>query len=258
MKALYQIGRYFFAIAIIAFGVQYFLYGRFVGGLPPVPPWTPGGRAGAHLVGAFLVAAGVGLAINQKARWSALLLGTVFLLCVLLLHGPRMHDILVDGVARTRALEPLALSGVAFALAGSLSDRQATADAIVKTNKSLVRWGHFLFALPMIVFGIQHFQYARFIAVLIPSWIPGPWFWTYFTGLGFIAAALSIMTKIAGRLPASLLGLMFFLWLVLLHTPRVLASLHNGDEWSSAFVALAMSGGSFIIAGQLATDAETR
>jgi hypothetical protein len=44
---------------------------------------------------------------------------------------------------------------------------------------------------------------------------------------------------------------MFFLWVVVLHAPRVCASLHNGDEWSSLFVALAMAGASFLIAATL-------
>ena len=50
----------------------------------------------------------------------------------------------------------------------------------------------------------------------------------------------------------SLLGLMFFLWVVILHAPRVAASPHNGNEWTSAFVALAMSGSALLVAGTLA------
>jgi hypothetical protein len=47
---------------------------------------------------------------------------------------------------------------------------------------------------------------------------------------------------------AALLGLMFLLWTVLLHAPRVFAHIHNEDELTSLFIALAMSGGSFIVA----------
>ena len=65
------------------------------------------------------------------------------------------------------------------------------------------------------------------------------------------------MFPIGGRLGAVLLGVMFLLWVVVLHAPRVLGSLHNGDEWSSAFVALAMSGGSFMIAGTLPAQNST-
>jgi hypothetical protein len=50
-------------------------------------------------------------------------------------------------------------------------------------------------------------------------------------------------------LAATLSGLMFFLWVISLHLPRVAAAVHNGDEWTSAFVALAMCGGSWVLAG---------
>lgn len=51
-----------------------------------------------------------------------------------------------------------------------------------------------------------------------------------------------------GRLAAVSPGIMFFPWVAILHAPRVAAALHNGDEWSSAFVALAVCGSSWIIA----------
>ena len=44
-----------------------------------------------------------------------------------------------------------------------------------------------------------------------------------------------------------LLGLMFFLRTVRLHTPRVRTHFNNGDEWSGAFTALAMAGASFLL-----------
>jgi hypothetical protein len=50
------------------------------------------------------------------------------------------------------------------------------------------------------------------------------------------------------RLGATWLGIMFLLWVLVLHAVRVAAALHNGDEWASLFVALALSGGSFILA----------
>lgn len=51
------------------------------------------------------------------------------------------------------------------------------------------------------------------------------------------------------RPAASLLGIMFLLWVITLHMPRVAHTPNNPDEWNSAFVALAMSGISFAVAG---------
>jgi hypothetical protein len=66
-----------------------------------------------------------------------------------------------------------------------------------------------------------------------------------------VAAALAIATHIQARLAAILLGVMFLTWFSILHLPRVFAAPHNGNEWSSAFVALAMAGAAFLLAANV-------
>ena len=50
---------------------------------------------------------------------------------------------------------------------------------------------------------------------------------------------------------ATLLGTMIFIWLIILHIPRVIASpaAYIGSEVTSALIALAYSGIAFLIAG---------
>ena len=251
MNNLITLGRFFFAIGMAVFGIQYIWYGRFMGGLPPVPPWAPGGAVGAYLVGAVLIAASLSIAANKKGCLSAIVLGSLFLFCVIVLHGPHLSAILHDGVERTRAFEPLALGGAAFVLAGILPTEGPGSQVRGSGTNWMVLLGHWLFAFSMVVFGIQHFMYATFLATLVPTWMPVHLFWIYFTGAGMIVAGLAIVTTILARLASAVLGLMFLLWFVLLHLPRSLAQPRNGDEWSSAFVALAMCGGSFVIAGTM-------
>jgi len=69
---------------------------------------------------------------------------------------------------------------------------------------------------------------------------------------------LAIVTGIQGRLAGISMGVMFLLWVVLLHAPRVFAQIHNQDELTSLFVALAFSGGSFVIAGAVSKDQSLR
>jgi uncharacterized membrane protein YphA (DoxX/SURF4 family) len=253
MDNLNKLGRLLFGIPFVGFGVQYFIYGRFSGGLPPAPPWTPGAPATAYVLGALLIAAGVTIAASaiiaagSKARLAATLLGILLFVCVLAMFISTPSAVLHDGTARTRALEPLALGGAAWELAGSLSAPPDTQLWGVQTHK-LATAGRLIFGLSMVVFGAQHFMYGSFIATLIPSWLPGHLFWTYFFGVAFIAAGVSIVTRIQARLASILLGVMFLLWVVVLHAPRVAASPHNGDEWSSLFVAMAMCGSCLIIA----------
>jgi len=244
MNALRKLGPVFFAISMMFFGIQYLRARSYVGGLPPVPPWAPGGVIGTDLAGVLLLAGGASILVGQRARAGAALIGWFFLLCVVVLHLPRLHGILYDGVDRTRALEPLALSGAAFVLMSILPAGGSWA----KSPAWLTRMGCWLFALSMIVFGYQHYLYATFIATLIPAWIPGHLFWVYFTGVGFVVTGLAILVeKFGARLAATWLGIMFLLWFVLLHIPRAVTK-NTRDEWNSAFVALAMAGASFIVA----------
>ena len=108
--------------------------------------------------------------------------------------------------------------------------------------------GRLFFAAAMIVFGIQHFLYVRFLATLVPHYLPGHHLWVIGTGLALIAAGLSIATTIEDKYAAYGLFALFFGWLVLLHAPRIFHALHNGDEWSSGFVVLAFSGTSLLLA----------
>ena len=93
-------------------------------------------------------------------------------------------------------------------------------------------------------------MYARFVATLVPAWLPWRLFLGCFAGAAFIAAAMSITANIPARLSAAMLGLMFFLFVTMLHIPRVVASLHKANEWTSAFVALAMCGASLMMQAQ--------
>jgi uncharacterized membrane protein YphA (DoxX/SURF4 family) len=251
MVFLRHFGRILFAIGVAAFGAQYLLYGHYLGGLPPVPPWAPGGAIGAYLVGIFLIVAAVSIAAQWNARLFAVLIGTVFLFCVLVFHLQHLSDVIHKGNDRTRAFEPLALAAAAFVLAGTYASQSAKSSAWHAVTEITIKSARFVFVFTLIIFGWQHFEYAAYLATLVPAWLPAHLAWIYFTGAGFIVAGACIALKILGRLAATALGLMFFLWVVTLHAPRVYHSLHNGDEWSSLFVALAMAGGSFIIATTL-------
>ncbi len=247
MDKLRHFGRLCFAVSIAFFGAQYLLYGHFEGGLPLVPPWTPGAPVLAYVLGMALILLALSIATLWKARYSAISLGTLLLLSFLFLHCLHASSILHNGTDRTRAFECLTLAAIAFTLAGILPDGRNSSASGIATNWPLFL-GRFLFAVSMIVFGAQHFMYAAFIATLIPAWIPLHLFWVYLTGTGLIVAGLSIATGILAPLASIGLGIMFLLWFLLLHTPRVAASPRNGDEWTSAFVALAVSGGSFLLA----------
>jgi uncharacterized membrane protein YphA (DoxX/SURF4 family) len=63
--------------------------------------------------------------------------------------------------------------------------------------------------------------------------------------------AISLLTGIQTRLAMICLGIMFLIFVITLHLPRVQASSNLEPEWSSLFVALAMVGISFTMAANL-------
>jgi uncharacterized membrane protein len=113
-------------------------------------------------------------------------------------------------------------------------------------------WGaegaSYLIAIPMAIFGVQHFIYLQFVSDFIPAWIPWRTFWACFTGVALIAASVGIVFKIWNQWAATLLGTMIFLWVILLHTSRLLAKPTDFGEWRGIFQALAMSGCAFVLA----------
>jgi uncharacterized membrane protein len=116
----------------------------------------------------------------------------------------------------------------------------------------LMPFGRLFFAIPLAVFAGEHFTVARFMAPMIPSWIPAHLFWVYFVGVALVAAALSIVVEKYAQLSATLLGAMIFLFVVLLHIPRVIANPRDRIAWAVALRDLSFSGGAFAFASRQA------
>lgn len=114
--------------------------------------------------------------------------------------------------------------------------------------------GRIFIAMSLVVFAVQHFMYAGFVAGLVPAWIPGRLFWAYFVGVAFVAAAIGAVVRRATRPAGTLLGVLFFLFVVTLHLPRIATHSRNGNEWTSGFVALAMCGGAWVLASASPCD----
>jgi uncharacterized membrane protein len=114
----------------------------------------------------------------------------------------------------------------------------------------LVPFGPLFFAIAMAIFGADHFMFAKFVAMLVPSWIPGHLFWAYFVGVALVAAALSLVTRIQSQLAAALLGVMIFLFVVLLHIPSCFAHPHDQHRLTLLLRDLALSAGALAYAVQ--------
>ena len=259
MHTIIKQGKLLFALAVAATGAENLICAHvsqvvFANNRLAVPvlPYLPAIPILVYLVGIALLTAGVLIAIDVRPRSSAVLLGLFFMVCALSIYVPKAITRPLDLNVRTCIFEATALAAAALMLAGC---RQREGDQLIEGNFAVDRAvdgfiaaAPYLFALSSVVFGVTHFLIPRFIASLVPAWMPGGMFWAYFTGAGFIVAGFSIATGVFARWGAFWLGVMFLLWFLLLHGPRVAIHPRNPAEWSSAFIALGLCGGAWICA----------
>jgi len=244
MKNLQIVGQLFIACALVAFGVQHFVLGSLVTrAFPSLPAWMPSAPALAYAAGLLLCATGLAVLAKFKARTFCLVLaaaiGAAFALFLLpsLLAEPR------NPMLWTNSGKALVLAGACLLVAGSVSAGTGTggkADACIATG-TLSLSGFFVLA------AIQHVMYAGFVATLIPDFIPGHLFWTYFAAVALIAGAIGMLVPRTAQLAARMSALMVFLWVLLLHIPRVL-TIRDANETTALFEALAMCGMALLVA----------
>jgi uncharacterized membrane protein YjfL (UPF0719 family) len=206
----------------------------------------------AYISGALLMLAGACIVLKKKIRLMALLLGIALLLIFCFYFIP--YQLLATSdymqlISWDNAEKELALSAGAFIIAGCFPQNSESSSA--RFLPRLISFGTILFCITIISFGIDHFLYAKGVAEYIPSWIPNKIFWAYFAGAALLGSGIAIIFKIRHRLFATLLGSMIFIWFIILHIPKAVASpfADMGSEVTSAFLALAYSGIAFVIAG---------
>ncbi|MGH9140939.1 MAG: hypothetical protein ACRD2I_07345 [Vicinamibacterales bacterium] len=116
---------------------------------------------------------------------------------------------------------------------------------------TLILIGPLLYAAPLAAFGVEHFTRTAAIASIVPRWIPWPRFWAYFVGACFIAAPLSLVTRLRARLSASLVALTFFLFVVLMDAPAWARDPGDRFALTLALRELSFSGGALALAACL-------
>ncbi|HEY5408999.1 MAG TPA: hypothetical protein VIJ92_18045 [Ginsengibacter sp.] len=256
MENLVKTSRAFYGIGIAGIGVQQFIYADF----RPVileqwPSWMPWLTAWAYLAGAALIIVGAMIALSKNAPKTALILGIAFL--VFFLAFQVTHQLFgspysFNWASWTNPLKELAFSGGAFVILASYSWGKINQDKSFRSRlgDTFIPYGRIFFAIMMMVFGYDHFQYTPFVATLVPAWLPWHVFWTYFAGTALMGSGICIALKFELKLVGLLLGSMLFIWFVILHIPRAIADpyIDKGNEVTSVFEALAYSGVAFLIA----------
>ena len=128
MSHLLKIGRFFLAIPLLVFAIQYLVIGKYQGGLPPMPPWAQGGAVGAYLVGALLLVTGVAILLNKQARLLSLATGAWFVFSFFVFHLQHASSVWSNGNDRTRAFETLCIGVGSVGAGGDVAGRRFRRD----------------------------------------------------------------------------------------------------------------------------------
>ena len=240
MPPIIRTGSYLLAIAILAFGIEQFIFMHPLTAFIPITPQVQKPVLIAVITGLLFIAAGLRLIFNISGVYTAWFPCTLFFLLCVLLHLPGLVKDIHNGGEWTVCFELIALGSGAMV---------AVASTCRKYNYQWIFIARILFGVSLIVFSGLHFIYADYIATLIPAWIPFHLFWAYFFGVAFFATALSLLLQLIVRASTVLLATMFFIWVLVLHLPRCLHNPKTEAEWTSLFVALAMGATAILFTG---------
>jgi uncharacterized membrane protein YphA (DoxX/SURF4 family) len=115
---LISLGRLFFAIGLIAWGIQHFVAGDFVTRVVPSwPNWMPARTIWAYLGGAALLALGAAIVLDVQARAAAVTFAVLALSSFVLLHVPLAAQDMLLGGRWTSAGKALVMCGGALLVA---------------------------------------------------------------------------------------------------------------------------------------------
>jgi uncharacterized membrane protein len=147
----------------------------------------------------------------------------------------------------SRTVTLMYIASVALLVIGAVAAKDDIAQA--RGLDKVVALGNLFFALPLAVFSMEHFSDSKGISQLVPKLMPWPMFWTFFVGVGLLAASLSIATKIQVRWSGLLFGIMMFIFVATMDLPGTLTNLHNRIIWALMLRELSFGAGGWVLAG---------
>ncbi len=106
-------------------------------------------------------------------------------------------------------------------------------------------------AVALAIFAAEHFLAAHDLSGIVPRWLPGPLFWTYFVGAALLAAAVSLIAWRYVRWSSFLLALLFLIIVATIDLPNLPKHLHERLFWTLTVRETAFAGGAMVLAGSL-------
>ena len=247
-----RLGQGFFAIASASLAVWSLIYGDFGWGAQSVLARIPWREAWVYGSALILLAASAGLCVPRIALPSVLTIGAYQAVGAAISVPQILSEPLSIGAwyPFCEALTPLAAAWILYAMLRG----QARGSGMLTASAGSVRAAQVLFGLTCVFYGLSHFVYVDYTAILVPAWLPGRRALAYFTGLGHVAAGVAVIIGILARLGATLEATMMSLFALLVWVPSFFAqprpkwATPPEHQWSELVVTLVVAASAWIVA----------
>ena len=271
MFTISKVGRLFYGLGIIAYGIQQIVIRDFRPQIvPDFPAWVHEMVVfpivtGVVMIIAGLIVSGIVRAGDNVRKKTSLYLGIYFFALIFLSHIPYLLFVYPHKLSHLGSwgdlLKELAFSGGSFVMAGSflvnLADKKKDS-SFENLLEKMIPAGRIFFCTTIILFGCNHFVYD--ISAMVPGWFGMQAFWSYFAGAALIAAGTAILFKTFLKPVSLLLALMLFLWFLSVHIPGAIANPYvgRGNLIVSAFDALLFCGTALVLSQSTSQSARQR
>ena len=246
-----RLGRLLFAVGLAVLGLLNLVWGEFSYVWQPVPKWVAWRGPLATASGVVLVALGLGMLWPRTARMAALLLTANMAAWLLLTEVPFLLAAPAIEVRWLACGETLMLLAGGWSLLAAAARGEQSRRGLLDGPRG-ARLARLVFALALPMVGLSHFVYLETTTSMVPAWLPCHVGFAYLTGAAHIAAGLGLLFGVLPRLAATAEAAMISLFTVAVNVPLAIG--HPGDHFqvSDLFVAVALAGAAWAVAGSLA------
>lgn len=216
--------RLLLAIPMGVFASEHFTTTRQIAAL--VPRWIPVHTLWVYLVGLGFLCAAISIAVLVQARLAAALLGSTFLIFVLVMDLPAAIAHPGNRFCWALALRELTFSCGAFAFAMS---RWSTRSREPSPTRTSIDFPRFFIGMASLFYGAENLLHPAYVPgvplpKLAPEWIHGRMFMSYFVGLILILDGICLLLNKKTKTAATSLGLTILLAVLWVYLPMLLAA----------------------------------
>jgi uncharacterized membrane protein len=241
-------GQVVFAATMIALGVSGLVQRDFAAIWQPVPAGLPAREGLAFFCAAMTLATGAGLLRRRTAAVAAGFLLASLLLWLVLFKGRGLWLAPTDAASWESCGETAVLVAAVWVLFARFAGDWESWRLGFTTGEAGLRIARTIYGLALIAFGVAHFAYVKDTAALVPSWLPSPFAWVYFTGGTYIAAGVAVVVGIQARLAATLSALQIGLFTLLVWVPPLASGSKDASQWSEAVLSWTLTAAAWVVA----------